>query len=121
MVVQSPKMDLQIPETDILTHLFGYAQPSDQPIWIDATDPRKCLSARSLLQWAKLLALGLDHLGIKPGEVVLICSPNHIFVPAAYLGIIGSGRIFTGANPAYTADGMLVQRNTLDVYRLIIE
>lgn len=112
MVVQSPKMDLQIPETDILTHLFGYAQPSDQPIWIDATDPRKYLSARSLLQWAKRLALGLDHLGIKPGEVVLICSPNHIFVPAAYLGIIGSGRIFTGANPAYTADGMLVQRKT---------
>lgn len=113
MVIQSPNMDLQIPETDVLTYLFGHAQPSDQPIWIDATNPRKHLSARSLLQWAKRLALGLDRLGIKPGEVVLICSPNHIFVPAAYLGIIGSGRIFSGANPAYTADGILVHMSCL--------
>lgn len=35
----------------------------------------------------------------------MIVSPNHIFVPVAYLGAVGSGRIFSGANPSYTPDG----------------
>lgn len=52
--------------------------------------------------WIKRLALGLDRLGVKHGEVVMIYTPNHIFVPAAYLGIVGSSRAFSGANPIYT-------------------
>ena len=42
---------------------------------------------------------------MKKGEVVMIVTPNHIFVPVAYLGSVGSGRVFSGANPLYTADG----------------
>jgi 4-coumarate--CoA ligase len=48
----------------------------------------------------------LDRIGSKPGEVVMILTPNHIFVPVAYLGIVGSKRIFSGANPAYTVSGV---------------
>jgi hypothetical protein len=44
-------------------------------------------------------------MGSKPDEVVMIFTPNHIFVPVAYLGIVGSKRIFSGANPAYTVSG----------------
>ena len=58
-------------------------------------------------QWAKRLAVGLDRLGVRAGEVVLIYSPNHIFVPAAYFGIVGSKRIFSGTNPLYTISGMV--------------
>ena len=32
----------------------------------------------------------------------MIFSPNTVFVPVAYLGIAGSSRIFSAANPAYT-------------------
>ena len=32
----------------------------------------------------------------------MIYTPNHIFVPIAYQGIVGSGRVFSGMNPAYT-------------------
>jgi 4-coumarate--CoA ligase len=39
----------------------------------------------------------------------MILTPNHIFVPVAYLGIVGSKRIFSGANPAYTVSGTLFQ------------
>lgn len=104
MVVQSP-YNLEIPSTDILTYLFGSGTPSDKPVWIDAVDPSKFLSPRTLLQWVKRLAVGLDRLGLRPGEVVLIFTPNHIFVPVAYLGTVGSGRVFSGANPGYGADG----------------
>ncbi len=105
MVIKSP-YNLKIPSMDILTYLFGSEIPSDKPVWIDAVSPSKSLSPRTLLQWVKRLAVGLDGLSVKPGEVVLIFSPNHIFVPVAYLGTVGSGRVFSGANPGYGADGM---------------
>lgn len=43
----------------------------------------------------------------------MVLTPNHIFVPVAYLGITGAGRIFSGANPVYTATEVEYQiRNT---------
>jgi 4-coumarate--CoA ligase len=32
-------------------------------------------------------------------------SPNHIYMPVAYLGVLSCGAIFSGLNPAYTAEG----------------
>lgn len=46
--------------------------------------------------------MGLDRLGIKHGDIVMIYTPNTIFVPVAYLGIVGSCRAFSAANPIYT-------------------
>lgn len=106
MVVRSPYPDLNIPEQDVLTYLFGSGQSlSESPLWINAASPDIYLSLRTGLQWIKRLALGLDNLGVRKGDVLMIVSPNHIFMPIAYLGAVGSGRIFSGANPLYTADG----------------
>jgi acyl-CoA synthetase (AMP-forming)/AMP-acid ligase II len=102
---QSP-YQIHIPATDVLSYLFPPGStPSDKPIWIDAVEPEHSLSPRQLLQWAKRLGLGLHGLGLKEGDVVMVYSHNHIFVPVAYLGIAGSGFIFSGTNPAYTVDG----------------
>ncbi|KAK6394722.1 hypothetical protein LTR65_001513 [Meristemomyces frigidus] len=88
---------------DILTYLFPEGQPvSDEPVWHDAANAQHHLSPRRLLQWVKRLGLGLDRLGIRHGEIVMIYTPNHIFVPAAYLGIVGSCRAFSAVNPIYT-------------------
>ena len=106
MVIRCPFPDIPIPEQDILTYLFGSGDdlPND-PLWIDAADARKYLTLHTALQWIKRLAVGLEKLGVKKNEVVMLVSPNHIFVPIAYLGTVGAGRIFSGANPGYTADG----------------
>ncbi|ORY06908.1 hypothetical protein BCR34DRAFT_543052 [Clohesyomyces aquaticus] len=110
MPFSSPFPSLNIPKLNLLEYLFPINQtPSDTPIWIDAKDPGHHLTPRTLLQWSKRLALGLNRLGSKPGEVVMIYTPNHIFVPVAYLGIVGSKRIFSGANPAYTLSEMAHQ------------
>ena len=106
MVIRSPYPDLKLPEQDILTYLFASEDsPSERPLWINAASPDIYLSLRSGIQWIKRLAIGLDRLGVNKGDVLMIVSPNHIFVPIAYLGAVGSGRIFSGANPLYTADG----------------
>ncbi|KAB2574593.1 4-coumarate-ligase [Lasiodiplodia theobromae] len=110
MPVTSPFAPLRIPETDLLTYLFPPGQHvSDKPLWIDATNPHHSLSPNQMLQWIKRLAVGLDKIGCARGQVVLIYTPNHIFVPAAYMAIVGSGRIFSGANPAYTEPELLHQ------------
>ena len=106
MVIRCPYPNITIPELDILTYLFGNGENlSEEPLWVNAADSSKYLSPRTGLQWIKRLAIGLDKLGVKKGEVVMIVTPNDIFVPVAYLGTVGSGRIFSGVNPLYTADG----------------
>ena len=106
MPFSSPYPDVEIPKCNLMEYLFPKGQaPSATAIWNDAKDPNHHLTSKSLLQWSKRLALGLDRLGSKPGEVVMIFTPNHIFVPVAYLGIVGSKRVFSGANPAYTISG----------------
>ncbi|KAL2053377.1 hypothetical protein ABVK25_006371 [Lepraria finkii] len=110
MVIQSPYPGINIPELDILTCLFDTGEDlPENPLWINAADTSQYLSQRTGLRWIKRLAIGLDRLSVKKGEVVMIVMPNHIFVPVAYLGSMGSGRMFSGANPLYTADGMSFQ------------
>ncbi|KAL5340908.1 hypothetical protein BJX70DRAFT_406651 [Aspergillus crustosus] len=100
----SPFPTLSIPKCNILSYLYPPNQTSSPTsLWIDATAPQKSLSPRQALLWVRRLGYGLDRLNNIPrGSVILIYTPNHIFVPVAYQGIVGSGRVFSGANPAYT-------------------
>ncbi|GME22541.1 4-coumarate-ligase [Neofusicoccum parvum] len=110
MPLTSPFPPLRIQETDLLTYLFPPGQSvSDKPLWIDAANPDNSLSPSQMLRWVKRLAIGLDKIGCARGQAALIYTPNHILVPAAYMGIVGSGRIFSGANPAYTESELLHQ------------
>ena len=104
MIYKSIYPTLDIPDTNILSYVFPKGQePSDTPIWIDTKDSSHSLSPRQALKWIKQLAASLDRFGVARGETVMTFTPNHIFVPVAYLGVVGSGRVFSGANATYTA------------------
>ena len=106
MPYKSTLPDIDIPSTDILSYLFGHRVNSDQPVWLHSSRPEQSLSPNQALQYVKRLGFGLrERLGLQKGDVVLMFSPNHIFVPVAYLGVVGSGCIFSGANPSYTPQG----------------
>jgi 4-coumarate--CoA ligase len=115
MPTKSPYAPLKIPEKNILHYLFHREEKeliSDKPIWIDASDTSIYLTQRDLLQWATRLAVGLDNVRdaegqplVQSGDVVLIFSPNQVMIPVAYLGAVGSGRIFSGVNAAYSTRG----------------
>lgn len=106
MPFSSPYPPLNIAATNVLDYIFPAEEtPSDQPIWIDSQDTSKSLSPRQALQWTKQTAFGLTRLGLQQGDVVVIYTTNHIFVPAAYYGIVGGGFVFSGVNPAYTVKG----------------
>lgn len=106
MAFRSP-FTIDIPQVDLLSYLFPTStEPCDDPTWISASDPSISLSPRQLLQWVKQLGVGLKGLGLQTGDVVMMFSPNHIFVPVAYLGIVGYGAVFSGLNPASSLNGM---------------
>jgi 4-coumarate--CoA ligase len=112
MTILPPYSPLDIPQVDLLSYLFPDSQkPSETPIWHDAANPENNLSPAQALNWIKRLCLGLDRLDIARQEAVMILSPNHIFLPVAYLGIVGSGRIFSAGNPIYTVSGESHSRN----------
>ncbi|RMZ87409.1 hypothetical protein DV736_g5361, partial [Chaetothyriales sp. CBS 134916] len=121
MVFHSKYPDLDIPQCNILTYLFsnGENQPTT-PLWIDAANPSHSLSAAQMLSWIKRFACGLDNLGIPKSATVMVFSPNHLYVPMAYLAAAGSQRLFTGANPSYTVSEVALQMKTIEAAILLI-
>ena len=121
MVYKSPFPDIDILEANLLTYIFPPSQePSDKPIWIDAQDTSHKLSPRQGLAWIKRLASMFDVLNIPKGKVILIMQPNHIFVPVAYLGIAGSGRVFSGVNPIYTSSEVEYQMKNTEAELILV-
>ncbi|KAI1625301.1 4-coumarate-CoA ligase [Exophiala viscosa] len=121
MPFQSPYPQLTIPKCNILDYVFPTSKPlSNAPIWMEAADPSNSLSQSQMLSWVKRFALGLDRFGIQEGRTIMVFTPNHIYVPMAYLAAAGSKRIFTGANPIYTVDEVAFQMKTIEAALVLI-
>lgn len=106
MSVQSPLSPFSFEATNVLDYAFPASETlSDEPLWIDSQNPERALSPKQALQWTKRVSSGLEALGLRRGDVVMVYTTNHIFVPPAYYGIVGGGFIFSAANPAYTVNG----------------
>ncbi|KAF1991214.1 4-coumarate-CoA ligase [Aulographum hederae CBS 113979] len=102
MPQQSP-FTISIPSTNILSYVFPSKSPaSNEPLYISASNPTTFLSPAQLLQQIKRVGHTLTTtLSIPTQSVALVISYNSLSVPVFYLGIAGSGRIFSGVNPAY--------------------
>lgn len=116
MPIQSPYPNIYLPEGDILSVLCSDKSISDEPLWIDATTPSKALSKAGALKWIKRLGLGLRKRDITVGDAVVVMSPNHIFIPIGYFGIISSGAMFSGVSPAFTTRGKPIFSSVSSLY-----
>jgi 4-coumarate--CoA ligase len=93
---------LHIPNVSLPTYLFTSPTGplSNVPILIDAKRPAThYLSFSTYRSWSKRLAVGLLAAGLQPGDRVLMFSPNSIFYPVVFMGVVMAGGIFTGMNP----------------------
>lgn len=121
MVHRSKFSNIAIPECNILSYLFPSTDTvSAKPFLIDAKHPHKWLSTAGLLSWVRRFAVGLDALKVPLNSVVMVFSPNHLYVPVAYLGSVGSRRYYTGANPAYTVDELSLQISMVEPKILLV-
>lgn len=113
---------IDIPAIDLLSYVFPQGKvPSDKPIWIDADDTSNSLSPKQVLSLVKRFGVGLDSIGVHRGEAVMMYTRNHILIPAFYLGVVGSGRIFTGCNPAYGVKETSYQLENTGAKLLLVE
>ena len=119
---QRSRFKLDISATDLLSYIFPEGKPpSDKPIWIDANDMSNSLSLKQLLYWVKRLGVGLNKLGIKQNEAVMMYCTNHIFIPVLYFGVAGSGRVFTGCNIAYNVNETSYQLENTGAKMILVE
>jgi OPC-8:0 CoA ligase-1 len=86
---------------DVTTYIFSHHHHTQQTAFIDASSGLS-LSYPTLRHNIRALAAGLQGLGIRKGEVVLVISPNSIALPCIYLAILSIGAILTTANPIST-------------------
>lgn len=74
----------------------------DQPIYIDALNPQRYVTARQAKKLIRQLAAGFTALGLKKGDCVSIHSFNDIYYPIFFLGVVAAGLVYAGTNPGYT-------------------
>lgn len=97
------KEHADIPNQDILSWTFDKLHYDwDDPIYIDALNPKNSVSARQAKSLIRKLAAGFRSIGVQKGDCICINSFNDIHYPIFFLGVIAVGAVFTGVNPAYT-------------------
>ncbi|KZT41663.1 acetyl-CoA synthetase-like protein [Sistotremastrum suecicum HHB10207 ss-3] len=113
MPIQSLRPVLNFPTIDLLTWIFDddtYQYDRSKPLFISASNPKRYLTGHGLREMSMKLGHGLRELvGVKPGDVILCASPNHLLYPVVVYGTICAGAIFTGCNPTYGESELLHQ------------
>ncbi|KAI9818922.1 MAG: hypothetical protein M1827_007743 [Pycnora praestabilis] len=95
---------ITFPNVDLLSWTFGNLDyDQDKPIYVDAANPARTLSAREARTVVRKLIAGLKAEGLQPGDCVCIHAFNDIFYSLIFLAIIGAGGCFAGSNPGYTS------------------
>ena len=106
MVIQS-QYKIEIPQCSLSTQIFGSPHdplPNDEPYIMDHRKPATLnFTQHTFRLWAQRLACGLQAAGLKSGDRVLLFSPNQMFIPVVFMGVIMAGGIFSGCNPTYSA------------------
>ncbi|CAA7020118.1 unnamed protein product [Microthlaspi erraticum] len=90
------------PSLDVTTFIFS--QPHrGTTAFIDAATGHR-MSFSDLWRAVDRVTDCLHHeIGIRKGDVVLILSPNSIYIPVVYLSVMSLGAVVTTANPLNTA------------------
>lgn len=101
VVVESPDT-VDIPAIDVPTYVFtaGTEDSRSIPQYFDADLPSRNYSVKEAEGYAKRFAKGLQIRGLKPNEKVLLYSPNDLFFPVLFWGVLSASCVFTGITGA---------------------
>ncbi|PNY25941.1 4-coumarate-CoA ligase-like 7 [Tolypocladium capitatum] len=92
-----------LPELSLPSYLFGSPDgllPQGK-VFVDAGNPSRSLTFDQFRLYSKKIGLGLQKLGVGPGDTVALISGNELFVPCLFLGVVMAGAIFTGVSPSF--------------------
>lgn len=99
---------VDIPPVDLATFIFSSQTPEDRlkPQYFDADRPERCFSLHQAEILVKRLGKGLQDLGLKPNDKLLLYSGNSLYFPILFWGTVAAGCVFTGCSPSASVTGM---------------
>ncbi|MFB6725227.1 AMP-binding protein [Kribbella sp. NPDC056345] len=104
MIITSQFPPVEILDVPLHDAVLGRAREyGDRPALVDAVSGRE-ISYAQLDTMTRRVAAGLAELGIRPGDVVALYSPNTILYPVVFYGTTRAGATVTTVNALYTAD-----------------
>jgi acyl-CoA synthetase (AMP-forming)/AMP-acid ligase II len=114
-IVESP-YTVDIPISDIPSWVFsaGTQDSRRQPQYFDADHPSHCFSLSQAELYVKQVALGLQRLGLRPNDKVLLFSPNKLYFPVLLWGVIAARCVFTAVSPSAQETGMYTPRHVVE-------
>jgi 4-coumarate--CoA ligase len=106
MIFES-RLKLDIPFVDLLSWIFeGVDGASNRPIFLDAENPQRYLTASQLLSHTRAIGSALrTNAKVETGDVVLAYAGNSYIYPALVLGTLCAGAVFSGANVSFGQEG----------------
>jgi acyl-CoA synthetase (AMP-forming)/AMP-acid ligase II len=119
-VYRSSFPPVELESSDVLAYIFSNPNktPDRQPIFIDAVSGQ-ARTYGEIKQRTRSLAHGLRELGVKPGDVVAIFSPNSIDYAATCYAVLGCGATVSPVSAAYTPMELEAQLETSGAKYLI--
>jgi long-subunit acyl-CoA synthetase (AMP-forming) len=105
-MIKSP-YQIDIPTTDVTSFVFssGTAISREAPQYFDAATPSKCFSLAEAEGYVRQIARGLEKLGLRPGDKVLLYSHNCLFFPVLLWAVLAGRLVFTAASPSASVTG----------------
>ncbi len=102
MSFRSPYEDIEIPDLPLHRAVLGGAlDRGDHPALVDGLTGQT-ISYAQLATMVDRLAGGLVQVGLRPGDVVAIFSPNTVLYPVAFHAILAAGATVTTVNALAT-------------------
>lgn len=110
--VHKSPFELEIPNVDLATFIFssGTRDSRSQPQYFDAENPALNFSLEQAEGWVKQWAKGLQDLGFRTNDKVLLYSGNSLYFPIVFWGVVASGCAFTGCSPSSSVEGKQLRR-----------
>ncbi|KAK5400809.1 hypothetical protein LTR06_011230 [Exophiala xenobiotica] len=98
-------LSIEIPAIDIASYVFssGTTISRGAPQYYDAESPSRNYSLAQAEIHVKRFARGLQNLGLRPGDRVLLYSGNRLFFPVVLWSVAAAGMVFTAASPTASA------------------
>jgi 4-coumarate--CoA ligase len=117
----SPLPSLPIPPISVPTFIFTSGTPASRlrPQYFSADAPSRNFSLTQAEILVKRIALGLQNLGLKPNDKVLLYAGNSLWFPVLFWGVIAAECVFSGCSPGASVSELAYQLRDSDARVLL--
>ena len=105
-IIKSP-LQIDIPTVDVTSYVFTSTPQKEKgvPLYYNAEAPSQNFSLADAEFIVKRFAKGLQRLGLRAGDRILLYSGNKLSFPIVFWSVPAASCVFTASSPAASAPG----------------